>query len=288
MIGTISGIEPGTTFASRRKLYDVGVHRALQAGIVGSERTGAELIVLSGGYVDDEDHGHEIIYTGRGGRDPNTGRQVAHQEFEGQNAALVVNRNEGLPVGVVRGAVHKGPYSPQSGLRYDGLYWIEDHWRERGRDGFFICRYRLVDRSARFGPEDVLADEPGPAPRKPATVLRIVRDTAMSKRVKSLHEHKCQVCGEGLETGVGLYAEGAHIRPLGAPHHGPDEAANLLCLCPNHHVLFDYGRFLINDDLSLIGLVGSLRTARGHRPATAHLAYRRRMWGELNEPLSSA
>jgi putative restriction endonuclease len=32
--------------------------------------------VLSGGYVDDNDEGDVIIYTGQGGRDPATGRQI--------------------------------------------------------------------------------------------------------------------------------------------------------------------------------------------------------------------
>jgi putative restriction endonuclease len=54
-IGEIAGIAPGSTFASRRELYDAGVHRALQAGIVGAASTGAESVVLSGGYVDDQD-----------------------------------------------------------------------------------------------------------------------------------------------------------------------------------------------------------------------------------------
>jgi hypothetical protein len=44
-------------------------------------------------------------------------------------------------------------------------------------------------------------------------------------------------------------------------------------------VLFDYGGFVVNDDLSLVGLSGTLRTVRGHSPAAAHLSYRRRMWG---------
>jgi len=48
----------------------------MQAGIVGGTGSGAESIVLSGGYTDDEDHGDEIIYTGDGGRDPRTGRQI--------------------------------------------------------------------------------------------------------------------------------------------------------------------------------------------------------------------
>jgi hypothetical protein len=36
-------------------------------------QTGAESIVVSGGYEDDEDHGDTIIYTGHGGNDPQTG-----------------------------------------------------------------------------------------------------------------------------------------------------------------------------------------------------------------------
>src|SRR4051794_15960763 len=34
MIGEIPGIEPGTVFASRKELYDAGVHRTMQAGNV--------------------------------------------------------------------------------------------------------------------------------------------------------------------------------------------------------------------------------------------------------------
>lgn len=71
-IGEVQGVVSGELFESRRELYDQGVHRALQAGIVGKGGEGAESIVLSGGYVDDRDDGDVIIYTGEGGRDPNT------------------------------------------------------------------------------------------------------------------------------------------------------------------------------------------------------------------------
>ncbi len=40
----------------------------------------------------------------------------------------------------------------------------------------------------------------------------------------------------------------------GEPHNGPDVLENLLCLCPNHHVLFDKGTFTVNEDFSIIGL----------------------------------
>lgn len=38
---------------------------------------------------------------------------------------------------------------------------------------------------------------------------------------------------------------------LGTLHDEPDTADNILCLSPNHHVLFDYGGFTVNQDLSL-------------------------------------
>ncbi len=71
------------------------------------------------------------------------------------------------------------------------------------------------------------------------------------------------------------YSEDAHIRPLGRPHNGPDQPDNVLCLCPNHHVLFDAGAFAIHPDtLELVGIVGKLRTHRRHPVGREHLEYR--------------
>jgi putative restriction endonuclease len=66
--GEIVGYPPGSTFVNRADLAASRVHRPLQGGICGGE-DGAESIVVSGGYPDDEDHGVEVIYTGQGGRD---------------------------------------------------------------------------------------------------------------------------------------------------------------------------------------------------------------------------
>jgi putative restriction endonuclease len=97
------------------------------AGISGSGTEGADSVVLSGGYEDDEDRGEVIVYTGHGGNDPNTKRQVADQEFSRGNLALAVNRKEGLPVRVIRGAELDSPYAPERGFRYDGLYVVESY-----------------------------------------------------------------------------------------------------------------------------------------------------------------
>ena len=47
-------------------------------------------------------------------------------------------------------------------------------------------------------------------------------------------------------------AIGAHIKDLGRPHNGPDTEENVLCLCPNHHALFDrYGFYIDPDTLEI-------------------------------------
>jgi putative restriction endonuclease len=267
---------------ARRALADAGVHRPLQAGISGGASEGADSIVVSGGYEDDEDYGDLVVYTGAGGRDPGTGQQVADQEFRAQNLALVRSEAEGFPVRLVRGASGDQVHSPATGLRYDGLYRVEESWREPGVSGFEVCRYRLV-RLADDGtpvPIPVGAIPVGPAPRAETTVQRIVRNSAVSVRVKEMHAYVCQVCAGVIETAAGRYAEGAHVRPLGRPHDGPDVESNVLCLCPNDHVRFEFGAIMIEDDFAIVERatgekLGILRAARGHDVDRAQLAYHR-------------
>ena len=152
VFGEIHGYPEGTYFESRAELSRAGVHRPLQAGISGSAYEGADSIVLSGGYEDDRDNGFEIIYTGHGGRDPETGEQVADQELTRGNMALVYSMNNMLPVRVIRGATHVSPYSPKVGYRYDGLYLIEEYWQEKGKSGYLVCRYRLVKQDKSTAP----------------------------------------------------------------------------------------------------------------------------------------
>ncbi|MFC4006006.1 HNH endonuclease [Nonomuraea purpurea] len=122
-----------------------------------------------------------------------------------------------------------------------------------------------------------------PSPqRRQSTTMRVIRDSALAQQIKNLHRHHCQICGRRLELPNGCYAEGAHIRPVGEPHNGPDEPGNLLCLCPNDHVLFDRGGLTLTDDLQifdeLAGQVrGSLRLAPQHRINIAHVAYHRQV-----------
>jgi putative restriction endonuclease len=70
--GEIEGHPEGAVFDSREALSKAGVHRPTMAGISGTADEAADSVVLSGGYEDDFDYGDEVVYTGHGGRDPNT------------------------------------------------------------------------------------------------------------------------------------------------------------------------------------------------------------------------
>jgi len=182
--GHIQGFPPSSNFQTRAELSKARVHRHTQAGISGSQDIGADSIVLSGGYEDDKDNGKIIIYTGHGGRDPNSGLQIADQELHRGNLALVKSMEKGLPVRVIRGSRLESPFAPDTGYRYDGLYSVVDYWREEGQSGYFVWRYRLeviqgeaVDFSDGVSIQDVDPE------RAETTISKTVRDTQPVKKI---------------------------------------------------------------------------------------------------------
>lgn len=265
-----------------------GVHRPTVSGISGTKAEGADSIVVSGGYEDDRDHGDTITYTGAGGNNPGNGKQIADQSPDHpNNAGLITSHLQGLPVRVVRGA-HKGSiYAPASGYRYDGLYRVADHWMEKGRSDFLICRYELVRLDAQEAAAYVPAENVPEGVNKPKTTkgvtTRVIRSTEVSRYIKKLYDNRCQVCDVRLEGPGGALAEGAHIRALGGKHAGPDVPANVLCLCPNHHTLFDEGGIYITDDSKVIDyhgqVVGVLTRHPKHAIGLEHLQSHRRRFG---------
>lgn len=280
IFGEIDGITAGTPFSSRADIAKADIHRSLQAGISGSAGEGSDSIVVSGGYEDDEDLGDVIIYTGEGGRDPSTGKQIKNQELKGRNLALSKNSITGLPVRVVRRV--------KNGYRYDGLFNVEDYWSKIGKSGYKVYQFRLVKSQPAASDITVGAvssgkllpagtGEPG---SKASWTVRIIRDTAVGKKLKELYGFKCQACNTNLVTPVGPYAEAAHIKPLGKPHNGPDTPDNVLCLCPNHHVLFDSKAFTIQNDFSLLGMEGKLFVHPDHMISQTHLEYHRSQYSK--------
>jgi len=281
--GTPPGVHVGQQFIDRRELHFAGVHRPPQAGISGTKAEGADSLVVSGGYSDDEDHGDYILYTGHGGKDPNSSRQIAHQTVEAPgNAGLITSMVQTLPVRVVRGRHSASPYAPAAGYRYAGLFLVTDFKPAIGVDGFTIIQFRL-DRIPEQ--DEYIAAAPGE--RDPAfvstVVTRRIRDSAVAREVKAIYDFTCQACGISIEGFEGRrYAEGAHVRPLGKPHLGADLLTNLLCLCPNHHTQLDNGGLFIRRDMGLedrLGVgVGELTFKKSHLLLQENAAYHREIW----------
>ncbi|WP_155645115.1 YDG/SRA domain-containing protein [Vibrio splendidus] len=275
--GKITGYEEGHLFDGRRTMMEDSFHRKWAAGIDSTRGLGASAIVLSSGYVDDVDYGDEIIYTGAGGN--KDGKQIADQTWDNLgNEGLVTSMNMGIPVRVIRGHQHKSDYSPKKGYRYGGLYSVTEAWSEQGKHGFAICRFRLEYCGDYTEPLPTGVDPSNGRKRTytTSTVIRLVRDSALALEIKKLYNFECQVCGFALPVKGGVYAEGAHIKPVGKPHEGPDQKNNILCLCPNHHAMFDKGSLAISDDFDLLGEVeGKLNIC--HEVDKEFLAYHRKI-----------
>ncbi|MYZ37885.1 MULTISPECIES: YDG/SRA domain-containing protein [unclassified Streptomyces] len=296
--GHIDDISPGAHFDSRVDVKKAKLHKAERDGISwGRDEEGqraADAIVLSKGYEDDRDGWNEVLYTGAGGRDENTGRQVEDQTWDNPgNAGLRRSQAKGYQIRVIRGATGERIYSPSSGYRYDGLYEVVDSTLEDGKAGFKICRFTL--RRLPFDKQELMPMGQqvrdafdGSPPRKTATVERIVRDTSTARRVKQWYGHTCQICRIALPVGPnGLsYAEGAHIQALGWASGGPDIDGNILCLCPNCHVRLDRGAIYLTDTLDVIDRYSSgetspkirLTTVDQHRIQKRFVRAHRRFW----------
>ncbi|TDD76496.1 caspase, EACC1-associated type [Actinomadura rubrisoli] len=254
--GPISGVEPGARFPNRQELRRSRIHRPLQAGICGTaEKGGAESIVVSGGYKDDKDYGDTIIYTGHGGRDPNTGVQVKDQSpMHTGNAALIKSLTTGLPVRVVRGSGGNRDFSPEVGYSYDGLFRVTDYFVQPSVDGPSVLLYRL-ERIA-----DTISDNTSQHMSRDLSPGRFERlapgvyaSRARAEELKRLYNYECQVCGVVLEApGDQPFAWVAYVRGLEPPHRGADAFNNMLCLCSNHRDLFRFGSITIEDDFRVI------------------------------------
>lgn len=261
----------GSLFANRRALREAGLHRTLEAGIDYGPGGPAASIVLSGVYPDD-DQGDVVIYTGQGGLERGTNRVVSDQPLSRGNAAIIRNWRLGIPVRVIR--------RTPAGFRYDGLYSVERYFRERFMDGFIRWRYELRRDGApvTLTLRDSIND--AAPPRVEQTILRVVRQTALARFVKEMYDYTCQICDTSLPTAAGAYAEAAHIRPLGRPHDGKDAVSNLLCLCPNDHVLFDFGAItVLPETLAVTGERSRegriITTANAHHIDRVNLDYHR-------------
>lgn len=132
-------------------------------------------------------------------------------------------------------------------------------WERQGLDRFLawrdiFCQARSqvatdLDQELVDELESRTVREPGQPPKQTIVVNRIIRDSALSRFLKSLYRYRCQICKSSFRLPSGSrYAESHHIRPLGKKHGGIDKETNMLVLCPNHHAMMDFGVIGIRPD----------------------------------------
>jgi predicted restriction endonuclease len=148
----------------------------------------------------------------------------------------------------------------QSILDTDFLPNVE-YWEARGLDQFLqwrsdFYRARNIEAVDMEIEEEEGAHEASPRGsdeppgRREVRVNRVIRDSALSRFLKSLYLYRCQICRFTFRLDGGRrYAETHHIRPLGRTHHGIDKETNMMVLCPNHHAMMDLGAIAIHPDL---------------------------------------
>ena len=104
---------------------------------------------------------------------------------------------------------------------------------------------------------------------------------AIRKQLLDFYGEKCQVCGEGGARVVQV----CHIRSI--RDGGSSDISNLLCLCHNHHALFDQGQFSIAENMTLLGIEGTFERHPDHVIDQESLAYHRENIFEPNKAIQS-
>jgi hypothetical protein len=146
-------------------------------------------------------------------------------------------------------------------------------WSPKGKPG---QRKSILRRYSSTQAADI--DEPKPPAKTTIKTTRVIRDTKASSGLKRLYDNACQLCGTIINLGSRDYSETHHLQPLGGNHNGPDVRSNMIVLCPNHHVEFDYGAVAIDPDtLEVIQAnghrAGKLTLRKGHSLEKRYLKY---------------
>uniref|UniRef100_A0A803P331 Uncharacterized protein n=1 Tax=Cannabis sativa TaxID=3483 RepID=A0A803P331_CANSA len=159
-IGPIPGIQVGDKFQCRAELKVAGLHSQLIRGIAYIKKDGkpfATSVVDAQRYENDIISSGMLIYSGEGGN-PMVGskKKLVDQKYEQGNLALINSEESKIPVRVIRN-VHiskesghialSGQRPSSSSTRmyvYDGLYYVDEHWQERGKFGKLVFKFRLT------------------------------------------------------------------------------------------------------------------------------------------------
>ncbi|CAK1366405.1 E3 ubiquitin-protein ligase ORTHRUS 1 [Cercospora beticola] len=138
-----NGIPVGQWYPNRLAALFAGAHGASQAGIAGSNGTGAYSVVVSGFYEDlDKDEGEIVYYSGSGSHENKDPNQPAESTLG--TRILHASLKHKRPMRLLRTSRAVLPWAPAEGLRYDGLYRVEAMDKPKNGKGGLYERFKLV------------------------------------------------------------------------------------------------------------------------------------------------
>ncbi|KAM0868632.1 hypothetical protein ACQ4PT_041195 [Festuca glaucescens] len=143
-VGPAPGVEIGDIFYFRMELCIIGLHAQSMGGIdyIGNGGDSVAIcIVAAGGYENQDDDADTLVYSGSGGNSRNT-EERHDQKLERGNLALERSLHRKNEIRVVRGFKDPACVSGKIYI-YDGLYKIQESWKERTKFGINCFKYRL-------------------------------------------------------------------------------------------------------------------------------------------------
>ncbi|KAG2261801.1 hypothetical protein Bca4012_013522 [Brassica carinata] len=145
-IGPVPGVEIGDEFQYKSELNLIGLHFDIRGGIDyiirGDLKVATSIISSEGNGYTDRFNSDVMIYSGQGGNlTSKDQRVVKDQKLETGNLALANSMEAKTPVRVIRGV--KGLGQKGKCYVYDGLYLVQEYWRERGRGGSVVFKFKL-------------------------------------------------------------------------------------------------------------------------------------------------
>lgn len=89
-----------------------------------------------------------------------------------------------------------------------------------------------------------------------------IRNRKLVNELKNIHEFRCQICGQRISKGsepIEFYCEVHHLKTLSEnSDENLDVIGNLIVVCPNHHIEFQYNAIAIDpeDEETIIHIMG--------------------------------
>ncbi|KAG8055033.1 hypothetical protein GUJ93_ZPchr0001g32458 [Zizania palustris] len=147
-IGTVPGVEIGDIFYFRMELCIIGLHAPSMGGIdymnakFGDEDDSVAICIIAAGvYENNDDDTDTLVYSGSGGISKNN-EDRHDQKLERGNLALERSLSRKNVIRVVRG--YKDPACLTGRVYiYDGLYKIQESWKEKTKTGIDCFKYKL-------------------------------------------------------------------------------------------------------------------------------------------------